>query len=130
LSNSSEVTCAGNGEVIDIGRCIEKKEARHTSKMFSMNSSQMGEISHSAPFGLKCCVLGTLGRFIVFWFCPTCLLSTFSRAIFLFDNRDSTPGLLSEASFALGPTVLTEEAVNVGDPLFGGTGGLEDECRR
>jgi len=61
----------------------------------------------------------------------SCLLSIFSRGIFLFDNRDSAPALFSETSFALGPpTVLTEEGGIAGDPLFGGTGGLEEECRR
>ena len=64
-------------------------------------------------------MLGTLGRLFVHSSC-----STLSFGALRLERRDSAPGLFSEV-----PTVLT--AVVIGcDPLFGGTGGFEDECRR
>jgi hypothetical protein len=80
----------------------------------------------SSPLGLRCCRLGTLGIFEVQSFCAVTLV--LSLATLLLDKRDSVPGRFVSVLGA--PTCLTEAAGMVGEPLFGGTGGLDEECRR
>lgn len=65
---------------------------------------------HSFPLGSCCCF-------------DTSVFSPF--AAFRLDKRDSAPGRLSVDLGA--PTCFTEVAGIAGEPLLGGTGGLEDE---
>ena len=85
----------------------------------------------ASPFSFKCCVLGTLGNDLIHSlegssFCF--VTSTFSTLVAArFDKREVAPGRLSVERGA--PTCFTEVAGIGGDPLLGGTGGLDDELR-
>lgn len=84
--------------------------------------------SYDLPLGFKCCRLGTEGSLDVQSSCDSCFASTFSLEGLFFDKRDSAPGRFVSALGA--PTCFTEAAGMDGEPLLGGTGGLEEECRR
>jgi hypothetical protein len=84
------------------------------------------------PFGSRCCVLGTLGRFTAHSSLPSAVCSLLSRGILRLDNLDSAPDRFSPVpSLDLGaPTVFTEGFATFAGPSFGGIGGLEDDWRR
>jgi hypothetical protein len=70
-----------------------------------------------------CAVLGTLGSDEVQF---SSVASAF--ATFLLDER-SAGFLLSDFASDRGATCFTSAGI-VGEPLLGGTGGFEEECRR
>lgn len=80
----------------------------------------------NSPLGFKCCKLGTDGSFEVQSAGDSCFASTLSLDLFLAER--STAGLFVSDLGA--PTCFTDAAGIADDPLLGGTGGLEDECRR
>lgn len=79
------------------------------------------------PLGFKWCKLGTLGRVVVqLWYWESAFASALSFATLRLDNlKSAAPRLESAAGDA---TCLTALGM-VGEPLLGGTGGLEEECR-
>ena len=84
--------------------------------------------SRGIPFGLKCCVEGTLGIFMTASFFPSAV-----SFAFLFANRDSDPARFSAASFDPLLIVFTlpcDDGSMPLDPSLGGAGGFEDDCRR
>ena len=89
-------------------------------------------IHRSLPFGSRCCVLGTLGRFVAHSSLSSMVCSLLSRDTLRLDNRDSAPDRFCPvASLALGvPTVFTDGFAIFAGPSFGGVGGLEDDCLR
>jgi len=78
--------------------------------------------------GFKCCKLGTKGSLDVQSSCESCFASTLSLEGLFFDKRDSAPGRFVSDLGA--PTCLTEAVGMAEEPLLGGTGGFEEECRR
>ena len=128
---------AGMAEDTEIGLCVAKKAAtlRSIRYLLVVHLETTGQRS---PLGSKCCVLGTLGKLSVHSLPPSCLLSVFDRASFLFGIRpsaeagDSFPSFVGAvASFALGvPTTLIDEAEMFLGPSPGGMGGFEEDCRR
>jgi hypothetical protein len=80
------------------------------------------------PLGFKCCKLGTAGSFDVQLSWSSCFASTLSLEDLFFDRRDSAPGRFDSVRGA--PTCFTEVAGIGEEPLLGGMGGLEEECRR
>jgi len=103
---------------------------RHLSTASGHPSSdrQVADLGSFLPLGLRCCKLGTLGSFDVQSSCRCCFPSTRSFATFRLDRRDSPPGFFPSDRGA--PTCLTDEAGIADEPLLGGTGGFEEECRR
>lgn len=75
------------------------------------------------PFWLMCEVLGTLGNIDVQF---SSVASAFAAA---FLDERSAGFFRSVFASDLGVTCLTPSGI-VGEPLFGGTGGFEEECRR
>jgi hypothetical protein len=95
----------------------------------SIRERSIRDLRESLPLGSRCCVLGTLGRFMAHSSFPSGACSLLSRGILRLDNRDSAPALFWPAlSFDLGvPTVFTAGVVIFAGPSFGGIGGLEDD---
>lgn len=71
-------------------------------------------------------MLGTLGRCVVQLSCWASSTGS-ALAAFRFDKRDSETGFFSALE---APTCLTELAGIVEEPLLGGIGGFDEDCRR
>jgi hypothetical protein len=93
-------------------------------------ASQLKVLEFLLPFGLRCWRLGTEGNLEVQSSCwDSCFGSNLSLdEVLFFDRRDSAPTLFESDLGA--PTCLTEAAGMAEEPLLGGCGGLDDECRR
>ena len=96
--------------------CREERGQRDICRLLGMHTE--GDCL-DLPFSLKCCVLGTEGRCLVH-----SSASGLSFETFLLEGLGVAAGRFSAV-----PTVFTDALMD-DDPLFGGTGGFEDEWRR